>query len=77
LRAGKEAIWLLCSPTARSTDLFASTGQRRDAPRAHRGQSGGGGRPAHCHNLFGLQRFKVYGEEPIAAGEHQVCAEFA
>jgi hypothetical protein len=35
------------------------------------------GRPAYCYNLFGLQRFKVYGEEPIPAGEHQVRAEFA
>jgi arylsulfatase A-like enzyme len=36
-----------------------------------------GGRPAYCYNLFGLQRFKVYGEQPIPAGEHQVRAEFA
>jgi len=35
------------------------------------------GRPAYCYNLFGLQRFKVYGEQPIPAGEHQVRAEFA
>ena len=35
------------------------------------------GRPAYCYNLFGLQRFKVYGEEPIPAGEHQVRVEFA
>jgi hypothetical protein len=35
------------------------------------------GRPAHCCNLFGLQRFKVYGDSPIAAGEHQVRMEFA
>ena len=35
------------------------------------------GRPAYCYNLFGLQRFKVHGEEPIPAGEHQVRAEFA
>ena len=28
-------------------------------------------------NLFGLQRFKVYGEEPLTAGEHQVRVEFA
>jgi arylsulfatase len=35
------------------------------------------GRPAYCYNLFGLQRFKVYGEGPIPAGEHQVRAEFA
>ncbi len=34
------------------------------------------GRPAYCYNLFGLQRFKVYGEEPIPAGEHQVRMEF-
>jgi arylsulfatase A-like enzyme len=37
----------------------------------------GGGRPAYCYNLFGLQRFKVYGHQPIPAGEHQVRAEFA
>jgi arylsulfatase A-like enzyme len=36
-----------------------------------------GGRPAYCYNLFGLQRFKVLGEQPIPAGEHQVRAEFA
>ena len=36
-----------------------------------------GGRPAYCYNLFGLQRFKVYGEEPIPAGDHQVRMEFA
>jgi hypothetical protein len=35
------------------------------------------GRPAYCYNLFGLQRFKVYGEEPIPSGEHQVRMEFA
>jgi len=35
------------------------------------------GRPAYCYNLFGLQRFKIYGEQPIPAGEHQVRAEFA
>jgi arylsulfatase len=34
------------------------------------------GRPAYCYNLFGLQRFKVYGEKPIPAGEHQVRMEF-
>jgi arylsulfatase len=36
-----------------------------------------GGRPAYCYNLFGLQRFKIYGEQPIPAGEHQLRAEFA
>jgi arylsulfatase A-like enzyme len=35
------------------------------------------GRPAYCYNLFGLQRFKVHGEQPIPAGEHQVRMEFA
>ena len=35
------------------------------------------GRPAYCYNLFGLQRFKVYGDDPMPAGEHQVRVEFA
>ena len=35
------------------------------------------GRPAYCYNLFGLQRFKIYGGERIPAGEHQVRMEFA
>jgi arylsulfatase A-like enzyme len=35
------------------------------------------GKPAHCYNLFGLQRFKVYGDNPIPAGKHQVRVEFA
>ena len=35
------------------------------------------GRPAYCYNLFGLQRFKVYGEHRFRAGEHQVRMEFA
>jgi arylsulfatase A-like enzyme len=35
------------------------------------------GKPAYCYNLFGLQRFKVYGTDPIPAGEHQVRMEFA
>jgi hypothetical protein len=35
------------------------------------------GRPAHCYNLFGLERFKVYGESAVPPGEHQVRAEFA
>ncbi len=35
------------------------------------------GKPAYCYNLFGLQLFKVYGEERIPAGEHQVRMEFA
>ena len=26
------------------------------------------GKPAYCYNLFGLERFKVYGEEPLAEG---------
>jgi arylsulfatase len=35
------------------------------------------GRPAYCYNLFGLERFKVYGDQQIPPGEHQVRAEFA
>jgi hypothetical protein len=35
------------------------------------------GKPAYCYNLFGLQRFKVYGDAPVPAGEHQVRMEFA
>ena len=34
------------------------------------------GRPAYCYNLFGLQRFKVYGSDPVPAGDHQVRVEF-
>jgi arylsulfatase A-like enzyme len=33
-------------------------------------------RPAYCYNLFGLEQFKVYGDAPIASGEHQVRMEF-
>ena len=35
------------------------------------------GAPAYCYNHFGLARYKVYGEEPLPAGEHQVRLEFA
>jgi arylsulfatase A-like enzyme len=35
------------------------------------------GKPAYCYNLFGLQRFKVYGDQAVPAGEHQVRMEFA
>jgi arylsulfatase A-like enzyme len=34
------------------------------------------GKPAYCYNLFGLQRFKAYGEEKVPPGEHQVRMEF-
>ena len=34
------------------------------------------GKPAYCYNLLGLRRFKVYGDAPIPAGEHQVRMEF-
>jgi len=34
------------------------------------------GRPAYCYNLFGLDRFKVIGDEAVPDGEHQVRAEF-
>jgi arylsulfatase A-like enzyme len=35
------------------------------------------GKPAYCYNLFGLQRFKITGEEAIPEGTHQVRMEFA
>ena len=35
------------------------------------------GRPAYCYNFFGLQRFKIHGEQPVPAGEHQIRMEFA
>jgi arylsulfatase A-like enzyme len=35
------------------------------------------GKPAYCYNLFGLQQFKVYGEDAVPAGKHQVRVEFA
>ena len=35
------------------------------------------GRPAYCYNLFGLRQFKVYGDDAVPAGEHQVRVEFA
>ena len=34
------------------------------------------GKPAYCYNMFGVQRFKIYGKEPMSAGEHQVRMEF-
>jgi len=34
------------------------------------------GRPAYCYNLFGLERFKVIGDERVPEGEHQVRIEF-
>lgn len=34
------------------------------------------GKPAYCYNLFGAQRFKVYGDKTLDPGEHQVRAEF-
>jgi hypothetical protein len=35
------------------------------------------GRPAYCYNLLGVQRFKIYGEQTVPAGEHQIRMEFA
>jgi arylsulfatase len=35
------------------------------------------GKPAYCYNLFGLHMFKIYGQEPVAAGEHQIRMEFS
>jgi len=35
------------------------------------------GRAAYCYNTFGVESYKVYGSEPMRAGEHQVRMEFA
>jgi arylsulfatase A-like enzyme len=35
------------------------------------------GKPAFCHNLLTLQRFKVYGDAAVPAGTHQIRMEFA
>jgi arylsulfatase A-like enzyme len=35
-----------------------------------------GGKPTYCYNLFGLQRFKTNGAEPVPVGTHQVRMEF-
>ena len=35
------------------------------------------GRPAYCYNLFGLERFKVYGDSVLTPGDHQIRMEFA
>ena len=35
------------------------------------------GTPAYCYNLFGLQRFKVYGDAALPPGVHQVRMELA
>jgi arylsulfatase len=35
------------------------------------------GRPTYCYNFFGLERYKVRGEQPVPPGEHQVRMEFA
>jgi arylsulfatase len=34
------------------------------------------GKPTHCYNLFGLQRFKVQATDPLPAGVHQIRVEF-
>jgi arylsulfatase len=35
------------------------------------------GKPAYCHNVLGLARFKAYGDTPVPPGTHQVRMEFA
>lgn len=34
------------------------------------------GRPVYCYNLFGLQRFKVAGDAPVAPGRHELRMVF-
>ena len=33
-------------------------------------------KPTYCHNLLGLQRFKVKADQPVPPGAHQVRMEF-
>jgi len=35
------------------------------------------GKPAYCHNLLSLARFKAYGDTAVPSGVHQVRMEFA
>lgn len=64
-------------------DLEEATGNDLEHRRVERRNSDLAGRPtlvsgklAYCYNLFGAQRFKVYGNAALPAGEHQVRAEF-
>jgi arylsulfatase A-like enzyme len=34
------------------------------------------GKPAYCYNMFGLRSFKVYGDDVLTPGEHQLRVEF-
>ena len=66
-----------------TADIVVTEGPARGVMVAQGGAFGGWtlyaheGRPAYCYNLFGLQRFKVYGADPLEPGEHQVRVEFA
>jgi arylsulfatase A-like enzyme len=66
-----------------TADIVVPTGGAEGVIAAQGGAFGGwslyakDGKPAYCYNLFGLQLFKVYGEEPLSDGEHQVRFEFA
>jgi hypothetical protein len=70
-------------PYAITADIVVPQGGAKGVIAAQGGAFGGwslyakDGMPAYCYNLFGLQRFKVYGDEPLAEGEHQVRLEFA
>ena len=33
--------------------------------------------PPYCYNLLGIQQFKIYGDDAVPPGDHQVRAEFA
>jgi arylsulfatase len=34
------------------------------------------GKPAYCYNTFGVERYKVYGSEPLTSGTRQIRMEF-
>ena len=50
-------------------------------PPGSKGYAGGRrtlkGRLKYCYNFFGIQHFFAEATQPIPAGEHQVCMEFA
>jgi arylsulfatase A-like enzyme len=66
-----------------TADIVVSDGSASGVIVAQGGAFGGwslyakDGKPAYCYNLFGLQRFKIYGDAAIPAGEHQVRSEFS
>ncbi len=83
-RLSENSILVLKNKShAITADLLVPDGGARGVIVSQGGAFGGWtlyvheGRPAYCYNLFGLQRFKVYGADPVPSGDHQVRVEFA